>query len=87
VSSQNAADGRRRDPHRVRVAAAVRELAMRAIDLAPLLKELKDRLDLLGTQAVQRPTGLAVLQAAVIAPAAPPPRPRLVQLEVLQARR
>ena len=87
MSSQDTTDGRRRDPHRMRVAAAVRELAMRAIDIAPLLEQLEDRGHLLGSQTVQRGARLAVIQAARITPAAPPPRPPLVQLEVRQARR
>ena len=82
VCSQNAADGRRRDPHRSRVAAAVRELAMRTVDLAPALEQLEDRGHLLGAQAVHRAARLAVAEAVGIAPAAPPPRPPLVQLEI-----
>lgn len=82
MSSQNTPNGRRGDPHRVGVAATVRELAMRAIDLAPFLEQLEDRRLLLGAQTVQRGAGLGVLQAIVRASAAPPPRPPLVQLEV-----
>jgi hypothetical protein len=55
---------------------------MRAIDIAPLLEQLEDRGRLLRAQTVQRGAGLAVIQTPVIAPAAPPPRPPLVQLEV-----
>ena len=55
---------------------------MRAIDIAPLLEQLKDLSHLLGTQAVHRGAGLAVIQAARVTPAAPPPRPPLIQLEV-----
>ena len=58
VCSQNAPDGGRRDPHLADVAAAVRELAMRAVDLPPALEQLEDRGDLLGAQA-----GAAVLPA------------------------
>ena len=52
VCSQNAHHRRRRDPHPARVGAAVRELAMRAIDLAPLVKE---RQDLASCSASSRP--------------------------------
>ena len=55
---------------------------MRAIDIAPLLEQLEDRGHLLRAQTVQRGAGLAVIQAAVITSAAPPPRPALIQLEV-----
>jgi hypothetical protein len=66
----------------VRVAAAVRELSVRTVDLAPGLEQLQDRGHLLGSETVQRGSWLAVIQAALIAPAAPPPRPPLIQLEV-----
>jgi hypothetical protein len=82
VCSQNAPDGGRRDPHQPEVAAAVRELSVRPVDLAPRLEQLKDRGDLLRAQAVQRASWPLVLQAAGLAPATPPPRPPLVQLEV-----
>jgi hypothetical protein len=55
---------------------------MRAVDLAPRLEQLQDRGDLLRAQTVQRPPGPVVLKAAGVAPAAPPPRPPLIQLEV-----
>jgi hypothetical protein len=82
VCSQNAPDGGWGDPHLADVAAAVRELAMRAIDIAPALEQLEDRGDLLGAQAVDRAARLAVPETVGIAPAAPPPRPALVQLEI-----
>ena len=79
VSSQNAPDGRRRDPHHVRVAAAVRELAMRAIDIAPSLEQLEDRGHLLGSadraarrQACRHPGSP---RRAAGATATPAPRP------------
>ena len=56
---------------------------MRAIDIAPLLEQLENLGHLLGAQAVQRGAGLAVIQAASVTPAAPPPRPPLIQLEVV----
>jgi len=37
---------------------------MRAVDIAPLLERLKDRLHLRRSQAVQRGAGLGVTQAA-----------------------
>jgi hypothetical protein len=41
----------------------VRELAVRAVDLAPLLGELEDRRDLLGAERVHRhPARPAILQ-------------------------
>jgi hypothetical protein len=55
---------------------------MRAVDLAPFLEQPEDRGDLLGSEPMQRGAWLAVIQAALIAPAAPPPRPPLIQLEV-----
>ena len=82
VCSQNAPHGGRRDPHLADVAAAVRELAMRAVDLPPALKQLQDRGDLLGAQGVDRAARLAVPEAVGIAPPAPPPRPTLIQLEI-----
>lgn len=61
----------------------MRQLAMRAVDLAPGLKQLKDRRDLLGAQAVHRVSaGPLVLKASGIAPASPPPRPTLIQLQI-----
>jgi len=60
----------------------MRELSVRAVDLAPLLKQLKDRGHLLGSEPVQRGSWLAVIQAAHVATPAPPPRPPLVQLEI-----
>ena len=65
------------------VAAAMRELAMRTVDIAPLLEQLEDRGHLLGSEPVHRRAGLAVIQAAGVTPAAPPPRPPLIQLEVV----
>ncbi|HEY5435122.1 MAG TPA: hypothetical protein VIK13_07805 [Candidatus Limnocylindrales bacterium] len=59
------------------------ELPVRAIDLAPRLEQLKDRGDLLRAQAMHRAARLGVLQTASIAPASPPPRPPLIQLQVL----
>ena len=44
-----------RDEHRVGVAAAVRELAMRAVDRTPLLDQIEDRLLLPGQQPVTAP--------------------------------
>jgi hypothetical protein len=61
----------------------VRELAVGAVDVTPGLEQLQDRRLFRGPQAVQRGAGLAVAEAALIAPAAPPPRPPLVQLEVV----
>jgi hypothetical protein len=55
---------------------------MGAIDLAPGLKQLKDRGHLLGAQAVDRAARRAVLQTVASAPAPPPPGPTLVQLEI-----
>ena len=80
VSSRNAADSRRRDPHRVGVAATVRELAMRTIDIAPA-RTARGSLHLLGSQTMQRGARLAVIQTAGIAAAAPP-HAALVQLEI-----
>ena len=61
----------------------MRELAMGTVDIAPLLEQLEDRGHLLGSETVQRRARLAVIQTTLAAPAAPPPRPPLVQLEVL----
>jgi hypothetical protein len=55
---------------------------MRAVDLPPALEQLEDRGDLLWAQAVDRAARLAVAETVAIAPAAPPPRPALVQLEI-----
>src|SRR5436305_10582816 len=82
VCSQNASDGGRRDPHLADVAAAVRELAMRAVDLPPALEQLEDRGHLLGSQAVDRAARLALAEAVGVAPPAPPPRPALIRLEI-----
>jgi hypothetical protein len=60
----------------------VSELSVRAIDLAPRLEQLKDRGDLLRAQAMHRAARLGVLQTASIAPASPPPRPPLIQLQI-----
>src|SRR3954454_24006224 len=65
VREQHPQHGRRRDPHASEVGAAVRELAMRAIDLAPLRRELEDRADLLRPERVHRPPARpAILQRA-----------------------
>ena len=60
VREQHPQHRRRRDPHPAQVGAAVRELAMRAIDLAPLVGQLEDRLDLLGPSARAPPARPAV---------------------------
>ena len=55
---------------------------MRAVDLPPALEQFEDRGDLLGAQPVDRAARLAVAETVGIAPAPPPPRPALVQLEI-----
>jgi hypothetical protein len=82
VCSQNAADGRRGNPHQAEVAATVCELSMRPIDIAPGLEQLNDRRDLLGAQAVHRAARLQIAETVGITPAPPPPRPPLAQLEI-----
>ena len=54
VGDQHPVDAGRRHPHPVQVGAAVRKLAMGAVDLAPLLGQLEDRLDLFVQQAMDR---------------------------------
>ena len=54
VSSQNALDGGRRHPHPAEVGAAVGELAMRAVELAPLVGQLEDRAISSGLERVHR---------------------------------
>ena len=51
---QNPAHGGRRHPHPAQVGAAVGELAMRAVDLAPLVEQRQDLGDLLVEQPVHR---------------------------------
>jgi len=82
MCSQNTADGGRRYPDESQVAAAVRELSMGAVDIAPALEQLEDRGHLLGAQAVDRAARLAIAETVGIAPAPPPPRSTLVQLEI-----
>jgi hypothetical protein len=48
----NKAVAQQRDPHPAQPGAAVGELAVGAVDLAPLLGQVKDLLDLLVEQAV-----------------------------------
>ncbi len=60
----------------------MRELSVRPVDIAPGLKQPEDRRDLLGPQAVHRAARLQIAEAVGVAPASPPPRPPLVQLEV-----
>src|SRR5664279_4075553 len=65
---------RGRDEHDPEPTAAVRDLAMRAVDLAPLLDQIQDLGLLPGEQAVDRAaTGIAVLQAAGMYEPLPPP--------------
>ena len=57
----------------------MRELAMRAIDITPGLKQLKDRGHLLGAQTVHRlPARAQIIQIAGVAAGAPAPRPPLL---------
>jgi hypothetical protein len=55
---------------------------MRTVDIPPALEQLKDRADLLRAQAVDGAARLQITEAVGIAPAPPPPRPPLVQLEI-----
>src|SRR5207302_1561004 len=71
-----------RDPHQLEVAATVRELAVRAVDITPRLEQLKDLGHLLGAQTMHRAARLAIAETAIIAPVSPPPRPALIQLEI-----
>src|SRR5664279_808716 len=69
MSSQNAPDGGWRDPHQPEVAATVRELSMRAIDIAPALEQLKDRAHLLGSEPMHRAAaGPLIVQTGGVAP-------------------
>jgi hypothetical protein len=74
VSGQNAPHGGRRDPHQLLVGAAVRKLAMGAIDLTPRPVQREDRVQLAGAQPVHRmaAAGLVVKLAGVTAS---PPAP------------
>jgi hypothetical protein len=54
MGDQHLPDAGRRHPHPAKPGAAVGELAVGAVDLAPLLGQLQDRLDLLVQQAVDR---------------------------------
>ncbi len=62
----------------------MRELAMRPIDLAPLIEQRDDRGALVGEQPMHRARARAViLEAAGFAALIPAPRPALGELEVL----
>ena len=54
VSSQNTPERRRCDPHETLVGTAVSELAVRPVDLTPLLGHGQDGLDLGGQDAMRR---------------------------------
>ena len=68
-----------RDEHHAGVGAAVRELAMRAIDQTPGLDQIEDRLLLKGQQPVDR---LADRQAVLQTPGLPQPRPPAMRADV-----
>jgi hypothetical protein len=82
MSSQNTTDGGRGYPDDPEVAAAVRKLSVGPVDIAPRLEQRKDLRDFLGPQTMHRAARLAVIQTATVAPASPPPRPPLIQLQV-----
>src|ERR1035438_185356 len=83
VCSQNPPDRGWRDPYQPEVAAAVRELSVRAIDISPGLEQIEDRGHLKRSEPVHRvPAGPLVGQAVSVAPASPAPRATLIQLEI-----
>ena len=82
VGSENTPDGGRGDTHQPEVAATVRELSVRPIDIAPSFEQLEDLGHLLRAQTMHRVARLAVIQAAAVTSASPSPRPALLQLQV-----
>ena len=82
VTGQHPIDGRRRRPHPLLAAAAVSELAMRPVHVAPLVEQRQD----LSLLPLQEPVDRVPARAGVIEPAPgsallPPPRPTPVQLD------
>ena len=82
VTGQHPIDGRRRRPHPLLVGAAVSELAMGPVHVAPLVEQRQD-LSLLPLQEpVDRvPARAGVIECAPGSALLPPPRPTPVQLE------
>src|SRR4051812_14448802 len=82
MGGQHPAHGGGRDPDALAVAAAVRELAMRAINVLELLEDREYLGFLVGRDRVQRRTGTPIDQHAGGPELAPAPRAALAQLEV-----